>query len=304
MAITIDNNLKRQAVLNEVVRALKRRLTPIRSFAHALSNKPVRLEGNATIAVPYVPLDTTPSTDWNPAVGYATGDGSVSAKVITFNKRKFQSLSNTSQDERDQPFLLTDEILAQKVDQLVQDVTTDVASMVTLANYGAAAWVGAAAAFNISAVSDLRAAATNANWPDGQGSLVLNPTYDSKFILDSAVISALNYGSNEAVRTGTIPQVLNFKYGGGNPIPANGQNLVGWISLPSAGAVAMAPVAPAAAVRDQLLAYETYTDPDQSFVLTYREWGDPNLDVVKRIIECAYGYAPIESAALKRITSA
>jgi hypothetical protein len=66
----------------------------------------------------------------------------------------------------------------------------------------------------------------------------------------------------------------------------------------------MAPVAPAAGVRDQLTAYEQYMDEDQTFILTYREWGNPALDTVQSIIECAYGFGVIESAGLKRIVSA
>jgi hypothetical protein len=304
MAAIIDSNLKRQAVLSEIVRALKPRLSMIRAFAYKVSETPVRLEGTNVVAVPYIPLESAASTDWNAANGYVAGDGTVSAKPITVNKRKYQSLGYSSQDVRDQPGLLTDEIMAQKVFKLVADVSDDIASSITSANFGAAAYTGSAASMAMSVVATLQQAAIEAEFPEGSRSLVLNPAYHAKLITDSGVIGSMNYGSPDAVRTGTVPDLLGFRYYGGAKVPANAQNLVGFIAVPSAIGIAMAPVAPAAGVRDQLTAYEQYMDEDQTFILTYREWGNPALDTVQSIIECAYGFGVIESAGLKRIVSA
>jgi hypothetical protein len=121
MAITINSSLQRQSILSDVVRALKPRLSVIRAFAYKVSEQPVRLDGTGIVVVPYVPLESSASVDWNATNGYVAGDGSVLGRSITVNKRKYQNLNYSSQDVRDQPFLLTDEILAQKVDKLVQD---------------------------------------------------------------------------------------------------------------------------------------------------------------------------------------
>lgn len=304
MAITVNSSLQRQLILSEVVRALKPRLAALRAFAYKVSEQPVKLDGTGVVVVPYVPLESTASVDWNATNGYVAGDGSVLGRSITVNKRKYQNLNYSSQDVRDQPFLLTDEILAQKVDKLVQDVSDDIFSSVTSANFGAAVYTGAASGMNISVVADLQKVAIDAEWPESRRSLVLNSAYHAKLITDSAVISALNYGSADAVRKGTVPELLGFDYVGGAKVPANGQNLVGFIAIPSAIGIAMAPVAPDPAVRAQLIAFEQYVDEDQSFILTYREWGDPQKDTVHRVIECAYGYAVIEPAGLERLVSA
>ncbi len=304
MAITVDSTLKRQLILSDAVRALKPRLAPLRAFAYKVSEQPVRIEGTNLVTVPYIPLESSASVDWNAANGYVAGDGSVSGKQINVNKRKYQNLNYSSQDVRDQPFLLTDEIIQQKLDKLVQDVSDDIFSSVTLANFGAAVYTGAASGMNISVVSDLQKVAIDAEWPEARRSLVLNSAYHAKLITDTAVIGAMTYGSPDAVRKGTVPELLGFNYVGGAKVPANGQNLVGFIAVPSAIGIAMAPVAPDPAVRAQLIAYEQYTDEDQSFILTYREWGDPQKDTVHRVIECAYGYAVIEPAALERLVSA
>lgn len=308
MAITLSNDLKRQAVLNEVVRALKKRRTPLFSFGYKVQDTP--LQGTDEIVVPYVPLVTAASTDYNSANGYVMSDGDVQAKKITLNKDKYQSLSFTDDQDNRQPLLLTDEVVAQKVDKLVVDVTTDVASIVTAANYGTNSWYGAASGFNIGAVGTLRGVANNANWGKLKRSLVLNADYDAKFVLDSAVIAALNYGSSEVIRTGNVPEVLGFGYYGGAEVPANGETLVGWISLPSAAAWAMAPVLPKQSEARNVMKWETYSDADPdgdgsdaSFVLVYKEWYDPNYRMNKRVIETFYGYSMIEAAALKRITT-
>ena len=304
MAITVNSSLQRQLILSEAVRALKPRLAVLRAFSYKVSEQPVKLDGTGVVVVPYIPLESTASVDWNATNGYVAGDGSVLGRSITVNKRKYQNLNYSSQDVRDQPFLLTDEILAQKVDKLVQDVSDDIFSAVTLANYGAAVYTGAASGMNISVVADLQKIAIDAEWPQARRSLVLNSSYHAKLITDSAVIGAMNYGSPDAIRTGTVPELLGFNYVGGAKVPANGQNLVGFIAIPSALGIAMAPVAPDPAVRAQLIAFEQYMDEDQSFILTYREWGDPQKDTVHRVIECAYGYAVIEGAGLERLVSA
>ena len=304
MPITVNSALQRQLILSEVVRALKPRLAALRAFAYKVSEEPVKLDGTGVVVVPYVPLESSASVDWNPANGYVAGDGSVLGRSITVNRRKYQNLNYSSQDVRDQPFLLTDDILAQKVDKLVQDVSDDIFGSVTLANFGAAVYTGAASGMNIGVVADLQKVAIDAEWPQARRSLVLNSSYHAKLITDSAVIGAMNYGSPDAIRTGTVPELLGFNYVGGAKVPANGQNLVGFIAVPSALGIAMAPVAPDPAVRAQLIAFEQYVDEDQSFILTYREWGDPQRDTVHRVIECAYGFAVIESAALERLVSA
>lgn len=383
MAITVNSALKRQAVINDSLTALSRILAPLRAFSRAHNNVP--LQGTNKIAVPYISLETSASTDWNAGNGYVAGDGTVGAKEITVNKRKYQSLGNDSATNTQQPYSMTDELIQQKLEKLCYDVLTDVMSNITAANYGlitgvtcafasdiwtktahgistgdrldmisvtggtgvatndvvygikltddtfkvastasnalagtaidvtssnvtdatisVAGYTGAASGFGLTGVSKLQRVANDNNWPEGRRSLVLNSAFNQYAILDSGVVSALNYGSNEAVRKGTVPELLGFGYHGGRYVPANSQNLNGFICLPSAILFACAPIAPTPAVRKMLTAYEQFTIPELDFVITYREFANAQMDTDQTIVECTYGYTTGEAAALKRIVT-
>lgn len=383
MSVTISSDLKRQAVIHNHLKALKRILTPLLAFARSHNNVP--LQGTNEIVVPYISLDTTASTDWNASNGYVAGDGTVGAKKITVNKRKYQSLGTDSATQTNQPFALTDELLEQKLDTLCSDVVTDVTSAITAANFGllpnaitgansgdlftstahglltgdrvdiisitggtgftagdtkyairvsdttfqladtqalaiagtatamstdcsaavmsAAAYTGVASGFNIAGVSLLKRRAIDARWPENRRHLVLNSSYDQYAMMDSAVLGALTYGSAEAIRDGRVPRVLGFDYHGGATVPTNSQSLGGFISMPSSILFGCAPIQPLPGVMRLLSAYEQYTIPELDIVISYRRFADAQMDTEQEIVECTYGYAVGEPAALKRIAA-
>lgn len=383
MSVTVNSSLKRQAVVAEHMTALKRILAPMLAFSRAHNNVP--LQGTNEIVVPYIPLETAASTDWNASNGYVAGDGTVSAKKITVNKRKYQSLGNDSETNSRQPFVMTDEIMQQKLEKLCYDVMADVMSSITATNFGTltgvtcafssdiwtkvghgmvtgdrvdvitltggggiavndvtycirltddtfklatsaanasagtaidvtssnvtdatlsfAAYTGAASGFGISGIGKLKKSAVDNNWPENRRALVLNSSYDQYAMLDSAVLSALNYGSNEAVREGRVPRVLGFDYYGGQYVPSNSQALGGFIAAPSGILFGCAPIAPTPAVRSQLSAYEQFTIPELDIVITYREFANAQMDTDQTIVECSYGYTVGEAAAIKRIAA-
>ena len=134
MAITVNSSLKRQAVVADSLVALKRILSPLKAFSRAHNNVP--LLGTNKIAVPYISLETAASTNWNSANGYVAGDATVGAKEITVAKRKYQSLGNDSETNSRQPYVMTDELIQQKLEKLCYDVLADVMSVITATNYG------------------------------------------------------------------------------------------------------------------------------------------------------------------------
>lgn len=176
--------------------------------------------------------------------------------------------------------------------------TTDI----TAGTFSAAAYTGAASGFNVAGIGKLRKAAVRNNWPESNRSLILNADYDQYAMQDSAVITAQAYGSPDAIREGRVPRVLGFDYYGGRYVPANSQALGGFIAAPSAILFACAPIAPTPAVLARLSAYEQFSIPELGIVLTYREFADPQKDTDQTIIECSYGYAVGEAAALQRIS--
>ncbi len=302
MAVTIDSALKRAQVTREGFTALRKRLNPLKAFASNIQSG--MLLGTNVVNVPYVPLVTAASTDFVAGDGYVMSDGDISVRPVTVNKRKYQSLSYSSQEQTQQPFLLTDEIWVQKMEKLILDVTLDIMTVITAANYGSAVYTGAASGFNLAALATVRKACIDAQWPLTMGSLVLNSAFDAAFIQDANILPAMNYGGSETVRSGRPPEILDFDYLGGSPVPANGENLSGFVALPSAIMIAMAPIEPTDEVRKQLTSYELLTDEESGITITYRKWGNPDMDQTRGIMELTYGYAKGEADALKRFVTA
>src|SRR5581483_4899510 len=130
-------------------------------------------------------------------------------------------------------------------ERLGVDVVTDVLSVVTAANFGAAVKNVALNAIVADDITDIKSACTKANWPDPGRSLIVNTDLDTELIKDPALKLALNIGSAETIREGKIRRVMGFDYYDVPTLPDNGENLCGMAVFKSAVGVAFAPVEPA-----------------------------------------------------------
>ena len=81
------------------------------------------------------------------------------------------------------------------------------------------------------------------------------------------------------------------------------ENITGVAAAPSALLVGFAPVEPEAAVRKMLNDYRIVQDGYSGIVLEYKEIGYPDTDEVVQLIECHYGDALGETAAMKLLTT-
>lgn len=299
----ISTDLKRTTILQTMVRAFAVKVLVLTAFATRFDG--VKLQGTDKVTVPYFPLDETASTDWNPANGYDTfGNTEASAKTITVDQRKYQGLTWSSSELARQPFLDIAMSASLKAEKLGIDVVADILSLVTAAAFGDAVKTEPAGAFDSDDVIDLKGEADAANWPEQGRSLVLNGSYDVNLLKDVSVKSASLWGDSTPIREGRIQRLLGFDYYPDSRVPANNQNLQGFICHKSALLVAFSPVGPSPEVRSALSKYELVVEPSTGATLEYRSWGDPNKDTSKEVIECNYGRLVGEAAALKRITSA
>ncbi len=300
---TISADLKRAVILQETVRAFSTRLLPLRLFSTVFGNVP--LQGTDEVVVPYFPLQTAASTDFVQANGYVfAGTSNSSSKKITVNKRKYQPLDYSSNDFRRQPYFDAVRLGAMNADKLAVDVLKDILSVVTLANFGAAAKVLATASWTSDDIVDMMGACNDATWPDAGRSFIMTSALNTALQKDNNYKLAINIGGTEVIRGGKLPNISGFDVAWMPSLPANGENLIAFAAFASAILSAFAPVDPAAGVRQQLLAYEVATDPATGISFNYRHWGNPDADVDREVIECAYGYAAGEAAAIKRATSA
>lgn len=303
--MALPAGLQATEILDAAMIAFRRRILPIRLFSTAWrkANKPL-MKGEKML-VPYYPLETAASKDFDPEDGYDFTDAgpNVQTKEVILNKRKYQPLITTSAELERYNFNL-ETLGTQKGEKLAADVVADILSVVTLANFGAAVFTGAASTFDADDVAAIQQVCDEAEWPEVFRSLILKPAYNTALVTDNAIQAEYAYGSTDPIREGRIPRLNGFGVVPANGIPANAQNLVGMAVYPSAIAVGFSPITPAESVRKLLTHYEVLEDPDTGIILEYRAWGDPDSDSHKEVIECNYGYAVGETAALKRIVSA
>ena len=298
---TIATELQLVTILETVMRAFKRRLLPLVAFSTVFRN--VQLQGTNEVAVPYYPLDTDASTDFDPNVGYVTnGSNGTNVRNVTVNKRKYMSLSITSSDYNRQPQLRPDQLLQMRAEKLAEDVIADIFSNVTKANFGASVCNIASTAFNSDNVTDIRGAANAAMWPKTGRSLILNDVYDTALFKDGDVKLTYAVGSDQTIREGEIGRLLGFSYHDSPVLPDNGEGLCGVAAFPSALLIACSPITPHPDVRARLSRYEVMSDEETGMSLEYRAWGEAGMDTSNATIEFNYGSAFGEQAAILRLT--
>lgn len=300
MPLNAANSLKLDVVLRKGMRALKKRLSPVLALSTVMRDQ--TLTETNTVRVPFYPLETLASKDFDGAYEFDGGDANVNAKTVVVDKRKYQALSFTSKELARNSVVDLSLVMMLKVEKLAKDVLDDVFSVVTAANYGAAVFTGAASTFDRTDLTDIRVALSQADWPDFARALVLESAYDGALTKD--LIQVSQQGTDNTLRTGSNGRVLNFDTFEHPNMPTNGENLVGFACLPYAICAAFAPIEPAPEVRDHLFDYRRIVDPETNLTLEYRAWGDPDSDTAKRTIEVNYGYALGDPAQGKRLLSA
>jgi len=301
-ANNISADLKRNVILTQGMRAFKRNIVNLGIFSTRFNNIP--LEGTNKIAVPYYPLDTAAANDFADGTGYEFNESSdTEDKDVTINKRKYKPFNFYSHQLARQPYFDVERLMMMKAEQLGIDVWTDVLSLFTLADYGAAVKAEAADTFDSDDVTDIATACDEAEWPDAGRALVLKSSYHGNLRKDPSLKNADKSGSDSTLREGSTGRVDRFDIFQTPRFPANGENLVGLAVLPPAALVATSPIAPGPAVRQQLLSYDVVVDPDLGISFEYRHWGNPDQDEEREVVECNYGYNKGQTEAAKRITS-
>jgi hypothetical protein len=308
---TIDAELNLNAFLAGAIDAFKAAVLPLTTFATTFRN--VQLKGTDKAEVFYYPIDVTAAKDFNQDDGYVFNEDTNTAhREITINKRKYVSMGLTSRDLARLPALDAAKLGALKGENLGYQIIQDILSIVTNANFGAAIFTGLPAVFTSDNVTDMGTTVSNLTtsgrptpWPETGRGLVLNPSYDGALKKDTSFKAAYAAGTDVVIRTGQLlPAILGFLYTKSAAIPGNGENLVGFINYMSAILVAFSPIEPNPDVRQMLTDYRIVTDGPTGISFEYRQWGDPDFDMSKRIIEVNYGFTKGEGQALKRIVSA
>lgn len=307
---TVDAELNLNAFLDAAINAFRAAVLPLTMFASTFRN--VQLRGTDKVEVLYYPLDATAAKDFDQDEGYVFDEDTNTAhREITVNKRKYVSMGLTGRDLSRIPLLNAEKLGALKGQNLAYQIIQDILSVVTHANYPTDAFVGAASGFDSDDIIDIRTTVNSLTtggrptpWPEIGRGLAVNPAYDGALLKDTAFKAAYSLGTDQAIRTGRLPNIFGSEYAQSAAIPSNNEHLVGFAAYMSAVLVAFSPIEPPASVRKLLVDYRINTDADTGISFEYREWGDPDFDMDKRIIECNYGYAKGEASALLPVRSA
>lgn len=314
-ANTMDTGLLRQVIFSVAMRAFRRRLVILSLWTTKFERVP--LAGTDKMEVRYYPLDTVGSSDYVQANGYQItpnaqtlkrevpvgGIGS-GAKIPGIG-RKYKGLAYTGWETNRLPFLNRAVLATMAGEQLAVDVVNDVISAnVTNAYFGPFTWMGPAAALNLDTVTQFEQTANRLDWPDNVRSIVLDSSYYANLNSDPSVKSYLKIGSTEPIQKAKIGRLLSFDVYQNPRLPATVDGvLAGWISLPNAVLFASAPVLPSPGEAHRMLLHDAYIDDESGLSLVYKIWGDPMVDTDYEVLECSYGSAPGELAALKRLVS-
>jgi hypothetical protein len=300
MANTVDADLYGKIVGENALRIFQAALKPLSAFSTDFSDEIGNR--NSSIVVP-VTADPTDAADKVAGSDYTIQDTTVAETSVTLNKHKVTSGYVTDNDVSTSRYLSVKNVGIEKGQQLAIDVFQDIASAWTNANFGAAAFTGAASTFDHDDVIDLQTTADTANWPemDGQRHLLLSPSYYNAIFKD-AVVGADVYGA-ALVAKGEVPELAGFRVHKCNAIPGNSENLVGLMARPNAMAIVNRYLAPAGGGKAGSI-YNSFTHPETGLTIGYREFYDDDAGVRKFLLECWYGYSVGVAAGAERLVSA
>ena len=296
MANTIASNLIGQVVSDLVFQAFHDTLVPLTGFATDFGGE--LAQGNKSVGVPvYAAKSST-----NFAGDYTTNpDSTANEVVVTVDKHKFATVHISDTEAANSKAANLMNMAVQAGQGLALDVMQDILSVVLNANFSSKV-TKAAASFTSDTVVDIKTEADGNKMSQVGRSLILADGHYNALLKDTAIKNASNYGSEVAIQSGYIANLVGFRTFQSSAVPANGENLVGLAAVPSAIAIAMRyliPQAPEAYLTTQRLQH-----PETGIVLGMREFAEPKSGKRYLVFECNYGYKTGQSAGLTRLVSA
>jgi len=291
MANTIASGLNNSIVAESALDAFTAALTPLNAFSTSFNSDAA--QKGSTIDVPFVATATEAVAF---SSSYSMKDSTLNTKQIALTSHSYCSWYVTDTESANSSAVALSRFGAQKGFQLGKKVLQDILSLVTIANYGAPVFTGAASTFDGDDVADIRNAAIDNDIAAETASLVIDNAYHTALLKDANLRGANIYGNTGIIQDGTIPRL--FGLGGlyeSNLIPANSINLVGFIANPNAIVAAMRYLSPVGG-GDYLTANSVSND--SGMVLGYREWYDNDAGQLRAVIEASYGYAVGDANAI------
>jgi len=294
---TIDSAVYGITVGNAAIEQMQSTLKPLSVFSTNYSGE--MADKDATIKVP-VDSAITVAADKTEGSAYtrqATTRGKVS---VTLGNHKYVSWAVTDNESNSTNQGSLEALGRGKGQKLAIAVSDDILGEVLAANFSTAAFTGAASTFDYDDVVDLAGVADAANWPTMGRALVLSPSYYNALFKDNITG---NLAESSIHQSGSVPNLMGFDTHKHMSIPGNSENLVGFITLPSALAIVNRYMAPAGGGRPGSI-YRSFTHGETGLTLGYREFYDDDEGERVAILECWYGFETADGTALDRLVSA
>lgn len=286
-------------IASGVLRGFTSAIAPLMAFATDFSDEAARKGDRVSVFRDNTAIDAALTKTTHGA--YTIQDADSDAVELVFGQPKYVSWGLDDVEIANSSVVNLDRYGFRKGNKLGVTIFQDVCSLITNANFGAAAFTGAATTFDMDDVIDIKDACDDADWPEEERVLVLSNAYYNVLLKDATAKDASAMGTVAAIQNGTLPMVAGFSVIRSNIIPANGENLVGFAADRSAIALAMRYLQPQPG--------HTYSRVERvpgegGVIMGLRQWYDNDSGVNKRVLENLTADAVAIGTGIKRLVSA
>lgn len=232
--------------------------------------------------------------------GYSATDVTSTAKTITLNKHKHFTAKFTDLEiAKGGLDLLERTFVRPAVHSVVNAMMDDLLALVVNATYSNKSTV-TAANFGADDVAGLAGDLTTLNVPRSGRAMVIKPAYYAALAKDNAIQASYAFGNPGAIQDNNIPRVHGFDVLEYSDIPANSENLEGFVCGKEALIIAgRQPALP----ENWAGSTESVQDPDTGITLQLRNWYEGKDGAQYITATLIYGVAA-GTDSLKRIVSA
>lgn len=272
-------------------------LMPLSVFSTNLSSE-VADQGD-TVKVPVIGAPS-PSSDFTGSY-LPAADSEASSVPVTLDRHKYKTVYLSAKEADVTAIPLLEKLVSTAAQQLAIDVLTDIFSVVTKANFKAAAENVTTYDFVYKAILKVRESCNKAKIPKDKRSLVLNTSLNTALLADDIVAkSFITSLAQPGVVEARVSRIAGMPVYETDCVPDNNEHLAGFVAHPSAIAVAMRYLQPIASYDEA----GAVTDPVTGLTFGYLRYTDTATNKVYITLEALYGYKVIRKDALQRITVA
>ena len=273
-------------------------LTPLNAFATDLSAE-IRGEGDAVI----VPLfgNATTTTFTQSTTVYEQSGGTISAITVTLDKRKIAPMDLTLQQLAESSNAVRfDQWAVQLGSSMAQTVLTDIWSLITTTNFGAAIITTAATNYRLAQLVEARRQLLKAG-VRGPKSFVGNMEIEAGLLSDTNLVLANTRGSTSTINEGNLGRIIGMDVYSSDVIPLNSVSLAGFACGRDAIAVAMRNLGDYLP-NEEYASVQQFVDDESGISALYtRHWSRAQGKWFMNL-HCLYGYTTAVTNALKVFT--